>query len=179
MNIGAEYQATSVFGNRADLLDGTDFGTGGQNKQGIFRDILNYANLRIGINIGNKSTRSEPLYWINPMEVVLNDINELRTAQENITLSDSDGDGVIDQIDLEPNTPVGALVDTKGRTLDSDRDGVPDYLDKEPYYTPRQGERVNSEGVVVNPIATGGVTEDRVRELIDEASRTSSLRAAG
>lgn len=162
-NLGVEYQASTLFGQRTDLLDGIEEG-------GNFRDILNYINLRLNFNIGNKQTRTEPLYWINPLGVVLEDMNQLENAQQNLVLEDSDGDGVIDQIDAEPNTAPGALVDTKGRTLDSDRDGVPDHLDKEPYYTPRAGERVNSDGVVINPMNTGGgVTEERVRELIDEA----------
>ncbi len=44
---------------------------------------------------------------------------------------DADGDGIIDQIDLEPNTPLGAAIDSHGRALDTDGDGVPDYKDKE------------------------------------------------
>ena len=46
---------------------------------------------------------------------------------------DSDADGVPDFNDLEPNSPLGARVDTKGITLDSDGDGIPDYLDLCPF----------------------------------------------
>ncbi len=45
---------------------------------------------------------------------------------------DSDGDGVIDELDRCPNTPRGAPVDKVGCPLDSDGDGVFDYLDKCP-----------------------------------------------
>jgi OOP family OmpA-OmpF porin len=48
-------------------------------------------------------------------------------------LKDSDGDGVPDYLDTEPNTPVGARVDSKGTTIDSDGDGIPDHLDKCPF----------------------------------------------
>lgn len=48
-------------------------------------------------------------------------------------LKDSDGDGVPDYLDKEPNTPAGARVDSHGRTLDSDGDGIPDHLDKCPF----------------------------------------------
>ena len=114
------------------------------------------------------------------MEVVLDDIEGLKATQGAVALDDSDGDGVIDQLDQELDTAPGALVDTKGRTLDSDRDGVPDHLDKEPFYTPREGESVNSEGVVINPLNVGGgVSEDRVRELIDEALQSYQPAAAG
>lgn len=48
-------------------------------------------------------------------------------------LKDSDGDGVPDYLDKEPNTPAGARVDSTGNTLDSDGDGTPDHLDKCPF----------------------------------------------
>lgn len=165
VNIGLEHQASVLFGRRADLVDGSELENGIRTP---FRDILNYSNLRIGINIGSKDRKAEPLYWINPLQVLLDDMNQAKSESE-MALEDSDGDGVIDQLDKEPDTAPSALVDTKGRTLDSDRDGVPDHLDKEPYYTPREGERVNSEGIVENPVVRDGVTEERVRELIDEA----------
>jgi len=48
-------------------------------------------------------------------------------------LKDSDGDGVPDYLDKEPNTPVGARVNAAGTTLDSDGDGTPDHVDKCPF----------------------------------------------
>ena len=45
---------------------------------------------------------------------------------------DSDGDGVTNEFDKCPGTPVGVAVDRDGCPLDSDGDGVPDYLDKCP-----------------------------------------------
>jgi len=45
---------------------------------------------------------------------------------------DSDGDGVVDDLDSCPDTPKGVTVDAKGCPLDSDGDGVPDYLDRCP-----------------------------------------------
>ena len=63
--------------------------------------------------------------------------------------TDTDDDGVIDMFDLEPNTPVGARVDTRGVTLDSDGDGIPDYKDKEPFSPP--GYKVDSNGVALVP----------------------------
>ncbi|MFO7768162.1 MAG: OmpA family protein [bacterium] len=49
---------------------------------------------------------------------------------------DSDADGVPDSIDLEPDTPLGAEVDARGRAVDSDGDGVPDGIDQEPQTLP-------------------------------------------
>jgi OOP family OmpA-OmpF porin len=168
MNIGLEEQAFMVFGGMADLVDGINLDKFSTQKSS-FRDILSVTNLTFNFNIGNPASQSEPLYWVNPIESVLNDIEDLKSRTEQ-NLTDSDQDGVLDALDQELNTPPGAIVDTKGRTLDSDRDGVPDYKDREPFYTPAEGEEVNEEGVVTNPkTRPGGVTEDRVRELIDEA----------
>lgn len=169
VNIGLEHQILFPFGKNADFVDGFNTRPGNT-------DIVNFTNISINFNIGNKSSHSEPLYWINPLEGVISDINELKKRPQ-VTLDDADQDGVLDALDMEPETPPGAVVDTKGRTLDSDRDGVPDYLDREPFYTPAEGEVVNEEGVVINPGVNRpqGVTEDRVRELIDEALQQNGV----
>jgi OOP family OmpA-OmpF porin len=57
---------------------------------------------------------------------------------------DSDGDGVTDNLDQCPGTPLGVSVDSMGCPLDSDKDGVYDYLDKCPG-TPT-GVKVDSDG---------------------------------
>ncbi len=43
---------------------------------------------------------------------------------------DSDGDGVEDDKDMCPDTPIGIQTDEFGCPIDSDKDGVPDYLDQ-------------------------------------------------
>lgn len=48
------------------------------------------------------------------------------------TPTDSDKDGVVNDMDQCPGTPMGAPVDSKGCPLDSDGDGVYDYQDKCP-----------------------------------------------
>ena len=172
VNIGLEHQASVLFGNRADLVDGIN--TGGGTKS-VFRDVLNYSRLGININIGSSTKLSEPLYWISPLDMVLKDLEEIKGKQD-MALADADNDGVIDAIDQEPNTPPDVPVDTKGRTLDSDKDGVPDYKDIEPYNPPRPGEIVDTDGVITNPIdAVEGVTEERVKELIDMALQENKL----
>lgn len=173
INFGIEGQTMSIFGVRADRLDGYNIETDGSTRS-IFNDVPVFANATINFNLGNPANASEPLYWINPLDNVMNDIQELKNRPE-VSLEDSDGDGVIDALDQENNTPEGAIVDVKGRTLDSDRDGVPDHLDKEPFYTPRADEEVNSQGIAINPATgqpssrSGGVTEERVNELIQQA----------
>jgi OmpA-OmpF porin, OOP family len=68
--------------------------------------------------------------------------------------SDSDGDGVTDDMDRCPDTPKGVTVDARGCPIDSDGDGVADYLDKCPN-TPK-GAKVNAQGCWI----LGGVLFD-------------------
>lgn len=68
-------------------------------------------------------------------------------------LKDSDGDGVPDYLDKEPNTPAGARVNSSGMTLDSDGDGTPDHVDKCPF--------------LPGPASTGGCPVEEIREEID------------
>jgi outer membrane protein OmpA-like peptidoglycan-associated protein len=177
MNIGLEHQIFFPLGSLGDEIDGQTVQSGNSGNRIVSRDILNYTSLRLNFNIGNPTKSSLPLYWVNPMENVMNELDNIKKNQS-AALQDSDGDGVIDAIDQEPNTPPDVPVDTKGRTLDSDRDGVADYKDREPYFQPRPGERVNEEGVVVNPTSVpgGGVSEDRVREIISEELQNYQLR---
>lgn len=58
--------------------------------------------------------------------------------------SDIDNDGVADFEDECPNTPAGVAVDEYGCPKDTDADGVPDYLDKCPYT--KIGIPVNNSG---------------------------------
>ncbi|GAX87740.1 OmpA-OmpF porin, OOP family [Lebetimonas natsushimae] len=58
---------------------------------------------------------------------------EAAPLKEEPKVIDSDEDGVSDNLDKCPNTPVGVKVDKRGCPIDSDEDGVPDYLDKCPH----------------------------------------------
>lgn len=176
INVGLEHQSIIGFGGESDLYDGLD-NTVASAGGSTFRDVVHITGLVVNVNIGDPSRYSEPLYWINPLENVMKDIADLKDGQT-LAIEDTDADGVIDAIDQEPNTPPDVPVDTKGRTLDSDRDGVPDYKDREPYFPPRPGERVDEEGIVVNPISPqgGGVSEDRVREIIAEELQNYQIR---
>lgn len=78
--------------------------------------------------------------------------------------SDSDGDGIVDNLDKCPNTPRGVKVDAHGCPLDSDGDGVPDYLDQCPG-TP-SGAAVDSSGC---PLDSDG---DTVPDYLDKCPNT-------
>ncbi len=129
-----------------DYLDGIKFRTSADQTNN--NDVAHFTSLRFGVNIGNFKKVSEPLYWLNPLDVHMNDISSLK-QRPIFDLTDSDGDGVIDLLDKEPNSPIGAIVDTRGVIVDSDGDGIPDYLDKEPF-SPR-GYAIDKDGVANVP----------------------------
>ncbi len=79
-------------------------------------------------------------------------------------LLDSDGDGVVDEVDQCPNTPRGITVDARGCPPDSDGDGVPDYLDRCPGTPP--GVAVDKSGC---PFDSDG---DGVADHLDKCPNT-------
>jgi outer membrane protein OmpA-like peptidoglycan-associated protein len=108
-------------------------------------DSYNFLSLGLNYNIGKHAV--EPLWWLNPLDYAYNEINAPRHMKlPKPVLDDSDGDGVTDQFDLEPNTPKGSPVDSHGVSRDTDGDGVPDFKDKE-LITPTQCQPVDADGV--------------------------------
>lgn len=160
-NIAIEHKVTVPFGSQADLIDGVN--NVGAN-QTTYRDILHYTNVRLNFNIG-AAEKVEPLYWINPLDLVLRDIAELK-ARPVFDLSDTDKDGVIDMIDQEKNSEADAIVNSKGVTLDSDGDGLPDHKDKEPFSP--IGYSYDADGVAQIP-EPDLITKTEVQEMIDES----------
>ena len=153
VNIAFEHKASMLFSRRADYLDGFSAG---------FRDIPQYTHVRLNFNLRRKGALAEPLYWVNPLDVVLTDISELKERPV-LDLTDTDGDGVIDMLDQDNDTPAGVPVDTRGLPLDSDADGVPDYKDVEPFSPP--ATRVTPDGKAVEGPGKY-VTEDELEQAI-------------
>jgi len=87
----------------------------------------------IGLNIylGSKDTHAD--WYIAADKYATKDELAQQIGEIKDMLKDSDGDGIPDYLDKEPNTPAGARVDSGGRTMDSDGDGIPDHLDKCPF----------------------------------------------
>ncbi len=138
-NIGVEEKLTLPFDAYMDGYPGVN---GGSTK-----DFFSYTSLRLNFNLGNPNKRVEPLWWINPMDFAYSELNAPRRMKIPVPiLPDSDGDGVTDQFDREPNTPAGAPVDSHGVARDTDGDGVPDYRDKQ-LITPTYCQPVDADGV--------------------------------
>jgi len=69
---------------------------------------------------------------------------QFRLAGGEPRVVDTDGDGVPDEVDRCPGTPIGTPVDRFGCELDSDNDGVVDSIDECPDTTP--GADVDARG---------------------------------
>ncbi|MEM6966607.1 MAG: OmpA family protein, partial [Bacteroidota bacterium] len=163
INIAIEHQTKVVFGNEGDLLDGYRHRSTFDLTQ--YRDMINYTNIRLNVNLGNAEKASEPLWWVSPMDLLAEDIAEVK-ARPKVDMTDTDGDGVIDMIDQEKNSEPGCPVDTRGITLDSDKDGVVDCKDKEPYTPAGFVQSVDADGVAAMP-TPNYTTEDDVNKIVD------------
>jgi OOP family OmpA-OmpF porin len=80
-------------------------------------------NLSLGLTyyIGNKQHAD----WYDDEGMLENRISNIEDM-----LKDSDDDGVADYLDQEPDSAPGAVVDTKGRTIDANGNGVPDVIEQ-------------------------------------------------
>ncbi len=129
-----------------DYLDATEADPGMLKSNGD-KDIINYGSVGLGFNLGSAKKSVAPLWWVNPMDHIYNELATPRHMKlPDPVLPDTDGDGVTDQFDKCPDTPAGVAVDTHGCPLDTDGDGVPDYRDKQ-LITPTECQPVNADGV--------------------------------
>lgn len=130
-SLGFEYKRIMT---RDDYVDGW-FRQSGDLVDPVFTsewDNVAFVSVGVNQNLGNSRKRIPPLWWMNPLEFAYSELNVPKHMKlPKVKLDDADGDGVIDQFDLEPNTPPGAPVDTHGVSKDTDGDGVPDYRDQE------------------------------------------------
>ena len=146
INLALEDRQTFV---KSDLLDGQQFQAFpyGDAAQSRDFDSWNFVSLGVNINIGDKSKSVEPLWWLNPLDYAYSELNNPKHMKlPKPVFVDTDGDGVTDQMDREPNTPSGCPVDTHGVTKDTDGDGVPDCRDKQ-LITPTECQPVDAYGV--------------------------------
>lgn len=137
LNVGLQPQIR--LGNRVSLfadasLHGNirqDLGFEGQPKTSSTRGFNGYfmtTSVGISVYLGKQSKHAD---WTSAS---VNDNNmyanlDQRLGKIEADLVDSDQDGVADYLDREPNTAAGAMVDTKGRTLDKNGNGIPDALE--------------------------------------------------
>lgn len=114
---------------------------------GYHKDKFSYGFAGLEFTFGNQS--KPRMVFDNPVSRLNNNlqtqIDTVKSEQQKLT-ADTDGDGVADMFDKEPNTPTGCPVDAHGVTRDTDGDGVPDCKDKE-LVTPTQCQPVDADGI--------------------------------
>jgi len=131
----------------ADNFDGSPYWLPGSGSDKNHFDKFSYGFLGIEFALGKKS--QPQLLFDNPVARLNNNlqtqIDTVKVQVKNLS-TDSDGDGVPDMFDKEPNTPAGCPVDSHGVSRDTDGDGVPDCKDKE-LITPTICQPVDADGV--------------------------------
>lgn len=175
VSFGIEQKIVIPLGTFDDYIDGTS------REQ---KDIPVYTNIRLGFNIGGgaNSKTPVPLWWANPAEQINANIAELQKRPV-YDPTDTDGDGVIDAVDQEKDTPSGARVDTRGVASDSDGDGLADYKDKEPFSP--VGYQIDKNTGVAQVPKPNFATEADVDRIVDAklaklmASNTTFKGGAG
>jgi len=111
-----------------NFVDGDNFdGTYGKEPS---KDKFSYTSAGLEFSLGSKSKPN--LDWVNPLALMYDELKDPSLRQEvealknrvaNVEKSvedlkkDSDGDGVADIFDKEPNSAAGAVVDGSGRTI--------------------------------------------------------------
>jgi hypothetical protein len=145
------------FQSRADVIDAISGKPTKVSLSKINRDAFSYVNANITFKFGRIGAQKEHAEWVNPLEAYMNIVDD--KLKDQYKVKDADGDGVIDELDMEPNTEPDAIVDTHGRTLDSDKDGYPDHTDPEPFSTPMLPIK---DGINIRP---DGLTPEQIQDV--------------
>jgi len=139
---------------------------------GLYRELTPRVSLRADVRgvTSNKKGGIEPFAFVGVAgflgelkssapppdsdgDGVINDLDKCPTTPPGRVVDadgcelDGDGDGVVDGDDRCPNTPAGVAVDSNGCALDSDGDGVPDYRDECP--DTEAGAKVDDKGCYI------------------------------
>ncbi|MEP6676581.1 MAG: OmpA family protein [Ferruginibacter sp.] len=143
LRIGKGGLATFDLGYRMHWVDGDNLD--GYNSPAASQDKFSYAYVGVEFSLGKKTRPqlqfNNPVYIQNQML-----INEINAVKAMIDEKDTDGDGVADKWDREPNTPPNCPVDAHGVSKDTDGDGVIDCKDKQ-LITPTECQPVDADGV--------------------------------
>jgi len=162
-NLDLGYRMNFIDG---DNFDGASYWTANNNTSQMHKDVFSYGFVGLEFALGKKS--QPKMLFDNPAartnSILQTQIDTVKSTIDALK-TDTDGDGVSDIFDKEPNTPAGSPVDTHGVTRDTDGDGVPDWKDKQ-LITPTECQPVDADGVGKCPDpACCGVLMDSIRNM--------------
>ncbi|RKS15862.1 OmpA family protein [Flavobacterium sp. 120] len=109
-----------------------------------FGGILFNGTVGLTVYLGKNEKHAD---WVIDHEGRFDAIDARFMAIENKML-DSDKDGVADYLDEELSTPAGAMVDTKGRSIDKNNNNVPD--ETEAFIIKNYGSTTNNSPLLTN-----------------------------
>jgi OOP family OmpA-OmpF porin len=107
-----------------------------------FGGVLFNGTVGLTVYLGKNEKHAD---WVIDHEGRFDAIDARFMAIENKML-DTDKDGVADYLDEESNTPAGAMVDTKGKSIDKNNNNVPD--ETEAYILKNYAAKTGDTGVV-------------------------------
>jgi len=114
--------------SNAKQLYAYDFAS--ENQERGFSGILYNGTIGLTYYLGKNEKHADwDLTGANKEIVDKIDALEKRIADLETLSNDTDRDGVVDYLDVEPNSIGGVMVDTKGRAVDHNNNGVPDELE--------------------------------------------------
>ena len=128
---------TSMHFAFSDLVDGITIESLGGRQGNKANDRFLYSHFALSIDLNS-----------GKIDSIEEDKPSMFDDMQKLDSIDSDGDLIVDFIDLCAKTPEGILVDEFGCPLDNDLDGVPDYLDEEKATKP--DAMVNKVGVTMS-----------------------------
>ncbi|MDN4502573.1 di-heme oxidoredictase family protein [Alteromonadaceae bacterium BrNp21-10] len=127
------------------------FSINGGGQQNVRMQIVGGMNI---FNVANLTSGDQVQYWFTYLQDSggATDSPQAYFVVGGGSITDSDNDGVLDNVDQCPNTPAGAEVDTLGCSIvgDSDNDGVLDDIDLCP--NTAAGSEVDVIGCALIPI---------------------------
>ncbi|UIR55827.1 OmpA family protein [Sphingobacterium sp. SRCM116780] len=154
VGVGAKFKLSEVVAlNLGYTMNFTDdnllFGPGRSDVKG------KYSNVYGGLEFTLGSRDKQNLTFANPVATMYDELkdpslrNEVEALKQRVSTlegtvntlnTDSDGDGVSDKFDKEPNTPAGAVVDGSGRQIKFPEAAANEFTDASGYTAPIQFE---------------------------------------
>ncbi|HLF52866.1 OmpA family protein [Flavobacterium sp.] len=119
-----------------------------------FNGTLFNASIGLSIYLGKNEKHADWYFEENLTDKVA--ALETRVGDLETLNNDSDKDGIVDYLDLEPNTITGVAVDSKGRTIDRNNNGVADELESYLTKTYGEGSSATASQSTIEELINGG-----------------------